>query len=267
MTLRREVLLGGVLTILTASSEACCQPLLPPPRLRGCMIPDDLAARFFASSSDQQVFLTGDELMRGGSGDRDFDFALAQTLSKIGAALDVLPGFAYYDDRSSPAAFATPKTLLQRADGVKVDGTVLFGARLLRQTRVELESPEVAVAAVCAHEFGHILQMKYGLQDRRSGLYEALVKDEVTQRRVELHADFLAGYFAGIRKREKPDFPAAIFPVKLGSMGENDFNKLEHHGTPAERAAAAVQGFKVAYQERRGVLDAVRSGIQYVTSL
>jgi hypothetical protein len=266
MTLRREVVLGGLLTILTASSEACCQPLLPAPRLRGCMIPDDLAARFFASSSDQQIFLTGDELMRDGSGDRDFDFALAHTLVKIGAALDVLPGFAYYDDRSSPAAFATKETLLQRADRTKVDGTVLFGLRLLRQTRVELESPEVAVTAVCAHEFGHILQAKCGLYDRKSSLYGALVKGQETKKRIELHADFLAGYFACIRKREKPDFPAAIFPVKLGSMGDNDFNDPEHHGTPAERAAAAVQGFKVAYQERRGVLDAVRSGIQYVSS-
>jgi hypothetical protein len=231
------------------------------------MIPDGLAEQFFAGSSDQKIFLTGDELMPGGSGDRDFDLALAHTLVKMGAALDVLPGFAYYDDRSSPAAFASKETLLQRADGTKVDGTVLFGVRLLHQTRVELESPEVAVTAVCAHEFGHILQIKCGLYDRRSSLYAALVKEEETKRRVELHADFLAGYFAGIRKREKPDFHAAIFPVKLGSMGDNDFNKREHHGTPAERAAAAVQGFKVAYQERRGVLDAVRSGVQYVSSL
>jgi hypothetical protein len=267
MTLRREVVLGGLLTILTASSDACGQPLSPAPRLSGCMIPDGLAARFFASSSDQQIFLTGDEIMRGGSGDRDFDFALAQTLVKIGAALNVLPGFAYYDDRSSPAAFATRETLLQRADGAKVDGTVLFGRRLLSQTRVELESPEVAVTAVCAHEFGHILQTQCGLYDRRSSLHAALVKGEVTKRRVELHADFLAGYFAGIRKREKPDFPAAIFPVKLGSMGDNEFNKPEHHGTPAERAAAVVRGFKVAYEERRGVFDAVRSGVQYVLSL
>ena len=256
MTLRREVLLGGLLTILTTCSDACCQPLSPAPRLRGCMIPEDLATRFFASSSDQQTYRVGDEPMRGGSGDRDFDLALAHTLVKIGAALEVLPGFAYYhDDRDDPAAYATTETRLDRADG-----TVLFGVHLLGQTRVELEHPEVAVAAVCAHEFGHILQAKYGL-------HKILLKDQTTKKRVELHADFLSGYFAGIRKVEKPDFPAAIFPVKLGSMGDNHFNDLEHHGTPDERKAAAVEGFKVAYLERRGVIDALRSGVQYVSSL
>jgi hypothetical protein len=267
MALRREVVLGGLLTIVTASSEACCQPLLPPPRLHGCMIPEDLADRFFAGSSDQQIFRTGNELMPGASRDRDFDFALAHTLVKIGAALDVLPGFAYYDDRSSPNACATTKTLLQRADGAEVDGTVLFGSRLLLQTRRQLESPEVAVTAVCAHEFGHILQWKSGLKDSKTDLYEILIKGQATKKRVELHADFLAGYFAGIRKLEKPDFPAAIFPVKLGSMGDNDFSNVEHHGTSAERAAAAVQGFKVGYQERANVHDAVRSGLRYVSTL
>ena len=73
MTLRREVLLGGLLTILTATSEACCQPLFPAPRLRGCMIPEDLAAGFFASSSDHQTYQTGYEPMPGGSGDPTLD--------------------------------------------------------------------------------------------------------------------------------------------------------------------------------------------------
>src|SRR5262245_20009182 len=257
MTLRREVVLGGLLTILTASSEVCCQPLFPAPRLRGCMIPDDLAERFFASSSHQQTFEKGDEPMPGGSGDPEFDFALAQTLVKIGAVLDVLPGFAFYDDGESPAAKAVRKSPVAKAHGA-----VLFGLRLLRRTRVELEHPEVAVTAVCAHEFGHILQYRYDI-------HKTLIEGQAqpTVKRVELHADFVAGYFAGIRKLEKPDFPAAIFPVKLRSMGDNDFNDPQHHGTPDERAAAAVQGFKVAYQERRKLLDALRSGIRYVSSL
>jgi len=255
MTLRREVVLGGLLTILTASSEACCKPLSPAPRLRGCVIPEDLAAGFFASSSDHQTFEKGDEPMPGGSGDRDFDLALAHTLVKIGAALQVLPGFAYYDDGDSPNAYATKSKRLKRADG-----TVLFGLRMLKETRVETEHPEVAVTAVCAHEFGHIVQFGYGLT-------KTLLKGQTTPKRVELHADFLAGYFAGIRRLENGDFPAAIFAVKLGSMGDNYFNKPEHHGTPDERAEAAAQGFKVAYHERRKLVDAVQSGVRYVSSL
>jgi hypothetical protein len=256
MTLRREVVLGGLLTILTASSEACCQPLSAAPRLRGCMIPKHLAAGFFASSSGHQIYEKGDEPMPGGSNDREFNFALAHSLVKIGATLEVLPAFAYYDDRDRPNALATDAKDLDRAQG-----TVLFGRDLLRQTRIELEHPEVAVTAVCAHEFGHILQYNWPT------LLETLLEGQTTVKRVELHADFLAGYFAGIRKLEKTDFPAAIFAVKLRSMGDNNFNDPRHHGTPDERAQAVVQGFKAAHQERRKLVDAVQSGIQYVLSL
>jgi hypothetical protein len=38
-----------------------------------------------------------------------------------------------------------------------------------------------------------------------------------TVRRVELHADFLAGYFAGIRKRSRESYPAEVFAAMLHS--------------------------------------------------
>ena len=60
------------------------------------------------------------------------------------------------------------------------------------------------MATVCAHEFGHILQYQ-------KGLIRPLQGWDSTNRRIELHADFLAGYFAGIRKGKRPSFPAVVF--------------------------------------------------------
>ena len=92
---------------------------------------------------------------------RPLDFALAQTLAKIAKAFDVLPSFAYYDDTGSPNAYATRRVPLDRADG-----SVFFGLKFLRKMMNLPEAPEVAVATVSAHEFGHILQFKHSLFSR-----------------------------------------------------------------------------------------------------
>ncbi len=99
-----------------------------------------------------------------------------------------LPGFAYFDDSAGMNAHATTRQLLSRSDG-----TVLFGRRLLDTLLARREHPDVAVSAVCAHEFGHIAQYKIGI-------HKQLREGEETVKRLELHADFLAGYFAGCRK-------------------------------------------------------------------
>ena len=63
----------------------------------------------------------------------------------------------------------------------------------------------------------HIAQYKHGV-------YERLVGQD---RRV--HADFLAGYFAGRRKLETSDFPAAVFAVTQSNLGDQDFGSPDHH--------------------------------------
>ncbi|MCW5686713.1 MAG: metalloprotease [Pseudolabrys sp.] len=189
------------------------------------------------------------------SGNKDFDFALAQTLAKISNLLDATPGFAYYDDYDGMNAFASPRVRLSNADG-----TVLFGQNLLKRLMQGNDHPELGVAAVCAHEFGHILQYKRGLT-------QIVGAGQPTVKRVELQADFFAGYFAGTRKREKPDFPAAVFAMTQYNFGDNMINHPSHHGTPNERAAAIVRGFEVAYAEKRNLADAISISINYAKSL
>lgn len=225
------------------------------PRLMGCMLPPQATQCYFDRSSSPALYITGDEPMVWSSGDAGFDYALAQTLAKISNTFSVLPGFAFYEDLDAKNAYATSVPRQQNADG-----TVLFGQRLLADLLKRKESPEIGVAAVCAHEFGHIVQYKLGL-DKKIGVGDPNV------RRLELQADFFAGYFAGIRKRETSDFPAEAFAVTQYSFGDTQFGDPAHHGTPRERSDAIAEGFSSAYRSRHAFDEAVRTSTRYVSDL
>jgi hypothetical protein len=152
-------------------------------------------------------------------------------------------------------AYATAERILSRSDG-----TILFGTRLLQTLLAHGEHPEAAVAAVAGHEFGHVVQYQRDLIRTLQGW-------DATVRRIELHADFLAGYFAGIRKMQRPSFPAVVFVATAQRFGDFDEYGSDHHGTPTERAAAIVQGFLAAFRERRAFADAIAVGVNYVRSI
>ena len=226
-----------------------------PRRFRGCVLASSDAGSFMNRAGQERLYETGHEPIISNSGDRDFDYALAHTLAKISDVFSVLPGFAYYNDEDGANAYATRTSRLQKADG-----TVLFGQRLLKRLLATPESPDAAVAAVCAHEFGHILQFKLGL-------HRQVNEGQRTVKRSELQADFFAGYFAGIRKRERRDFPAAIFALTQFNSGDNMINDREHHGTHEERGAAITRGFDAAYRDRQSLAEAVEASVAYVTRL
>lgn len=172
------------------------------------------------------------------SGNRDFDHALAQTLGKLAETFDVLPGFAFYDEPNTPNAYATSATWLGRADGC-----VVFGRRLLTQLMRTYDRPAIAVATVCAHEFAHIHQYKTKIiGDPR--LTDPSGRAGVKRR--ELHADYLAGYFTGLRRAEKADYAAAEAAITQYDFGDTDFGSRQHHGTPQERGSAVAAGYAAA---------------------
>jgi hypothetical protein len=245
MRTRREVLAGGFIAVLFAreslgrcghAAEGGC--LLSPARVD--RVPAD---RAFRAADGEPISL--------GSGDKDFDLALAQTLSHICDVFEVLPGFAFFDDAPYRNAYAVSKRWVENSDG-----TVLFGKRLLASLMCGHEVPDIRVAAVCAHEFGHIVQIKRGVAEK---IGSRVLKP------LELHADFLAGFYAGVRKTEHPAYPAAAFVSGAREMGDKDLHNRDHHGTGEERAAAVARGFAAGYCERRTLAEAVGMGITYVT--
>lgn len=254
--LRRQIVCNGLLTIFFGSG-ATCQCLAQPIRLSsiGCTLRDEDAEKLLEAASEYRLFVTGQEPIIPKSGNNNFDLALARTLAKMSQVLEVLPGFAYYDDRDGANAYATSKVRMSRADG-----TVLFGQRLLGRLLNNRESPEISVAAVCAHEFGHILQFK-------RGLHKIVDAGQRTVKRSELQADFFAGYFAGIRKLERPQFPAAVFAQTQFNFGDNMVDNPSHHGTPKERGEAISRGFEVAYRDKKSLVEAIEFSVNYVRSL
>ena len=256
MPRRREVVLGGLVTIIWGTASCNCSAQARRVRTgTGCMLQPDEAEQFLETATEQQSYITGREPIIASSGDRDFDYALAHTLSRLTDSFRVLPGFAYYDDYEGENAYATTARRLSRSDG-----SVLFGQRLLKTLMAEPEHPEVGVTAVCAHEFAHILQFKLNL-------FRRLDAGQRTTKRSELHADYLAGFYAGLRKLEKSDYPAAVFATTKFASGDFDIHNRDHHGTPEERAAAVVRGFEVSHRERRNLNDAIQIGINYVSRL
>lgn len=259
MLTRRDMVLGGALALIWHGSGCACAQARPRGRTGfGCMLDAAEAEPFLATATAPQAFDRfqdhRQETLVASSGDRDVDHALARILSQVTDVFGVLPGFSFYDDYDGPNAFATNAVRLQRADG-----TVLYGKRYLSKGLAAEESPEAVITATCAHEFGHIVQWKYNLD----GL---LKRGQSTVKRLELHADFLAGYFAGTRKLQQPDYPAAVFATNRYARGDFDHG-TQHHGTPQERAAAVVRGFETAYRERRSFADAVQIGTTYALSL
>jgi hypothetical protein len=253
---RRDVALGGLLTIgwLAAPCGCAAHAASAAPQTFGCTLTDDQADAVFAANNSS-TFGPGESPTLVSSGDRDLDYALAQTLSRLTDTWNVLPGFAWFDDSAAPNAFATQRRLLSRDDG-----SVLFGRKMLERCLKVREHPDVAVSAVCAHEFGHIAQYKFGLTKQLSA-------GQTSVKRVELHADFLAGYFAGVRKLEKPDFPAAVYATTQYGFGDAHLDSIRHHGLPEERAAAIVKGFEVAFRDRGSPKEALAIGLRYVQSV
>jgi hypothetical protein len=257
MLTRREMVLGGALALMWRGC-ACAQAR---PRGRhgyGCMLDAAEAAPFLATATAPQAFDgvqdDANETLFKSSGNRDLDHALAGILSQVTDVFGVLPGFCFYDDYDGENAYATNAVRLARADG-----TVLYGKRYLRTCLSAKENPAAVIAATCAHEFGHIVQYKYGLDD-------ALKRGQQSVKRLELNADFLAGYFAGARKLQAPDYPAAVFATNRYSRGDYD-SGAGHHGTPQERAAAVIRGFETAYRERRSFAEAIQIGVNFALSL
>ena len=256
MWTRRETILGGALTILWGVGGTCAHSQTIGGRpVQGCMLADPSANILLNRAAPPWLSMTGAEEMFPKSGDKDFDFALAHSLSAMSETFQILPGFCYFDDSEGMNAYATNRVRLNRGDG-----TVLFGRRLLRRLMAQREFPDVSVAAVCAHEFGHIMQYKRGL-DRivRAG--------QPTVKRVELQADFFAGYFAGVRKLSRPQYPAAVYALTQHNFGDNMVNSPQHHGTPQERADAIVQGFEAGFRQRRTLDDAINVSVNYVQRL
>ena len=241
----RRVVLGGLLSIIPACA---CRAFSQSAIHSGCWIgPEKGKANSLSNSGVNQI--TRDALVFK-SGVEGLEAALIQTLDALSSMFGVLPGFAYFHEAGEPNASATSFDLLKG----RPDGTVLLGLKLLKQLLALPEHPDASVVAVCAHEFAHIVSYSNGY------ISQLTPTDQSSPFRAEQFADYLAGYFAGRRKLERPDFPAAVFATTTSMYGG------ETHGSSKQRGAAVQEGFLCAFLRKLEPQAAIQRALQFALS-
>lgn len=250
MITRREMLLGGALQVVFHGAACGCARAAG--EVRGCVMSSNAAAGVLRGA--RRLAFKAEETSNT-SGDRDFDRALANTLAYISDNFGVLPGFAFLQDGNAPNAYASQSKALGREDG-----SVMFGLKLLADTLRMPEAPDAQVAAICAHEFGHICQFK-------AAATAQLEKGFSTGKRIELHADYLAGFYAGLRRRERREFPAAVVALAQYNLGDDATSHPDHHGTQEERGRAVVEGYKASFERGESFKQAFDKGIAWALAV
>jgi len=223
------------------------------PAYTGCALCNLAQLNYSRSEGGDTGPLPGGQLLSS-SGDPDTDKFLGLALVRLATTFEVAPGFAFYDDREGKNAYATPDILSNE----KGFGTVLIGENLFREL-MGTDHFGMTVLAVCAHEFGHIHQMQQGYMTSLQVL-------DRTAKPVELHADFLAGYFLALRKVDHPELDLQSVGAVYQTIGDTAFTSPKHHGTSEERSAAITAGFM---QGRSGgnISQAALAGMTYVKSV
>lgn len=241
---RRSMLLGGTFAAVALPLGALSVPALVARFTKPCSC---CAPRFAAIGGDA----TSVRIARS-SGDAETDRFLGVALGRLANTFKVSPGFAFFDDGENLNAFAVRETLLDNGPG-----TVLMGMHLFGRLMARVLDGGITVISVCAHEFGHIHQMQAGYEDELKAL-------DKTGKPLELHADFLAGYYLSLRKNEHPELDLRAVGGVLHNMGDWHVNSPGHHGTPNERVAALSAGFDFGKNGARDIAEAAKAGLSFV---
>ena len=185
------------------------------------------------------------------------DRALIQELHAQSAFFGVRPAFYLYSD-GIQNAMATPEIFPQTPG---TDGTVLYQMDLLSDHLTSAHWGGSIVAGVIAHEFAHIMQFSDPAR------YSRLLDHHGTVKFLELHADFMAGYYMGTKFADKPQ-DLETLARKIFELGDNNFTSIGHHGTPEERHVALRAGFRYYLQHpQNDVTAALAEGEAFVTSV
>jgi hypothetical protein len=164
-----------------------------------------------------------------GTGIPFIDNAFVVEMNGLISRFGVRPAAYVLDEPGVENGFATR----DRYNPRWVDGTVVITLALIQaELGITGQKNNFTMPAIMAHEFGHIYQFK-----RNTHLPTKLL---------ELQADYLAGWYMGNREGSS-QYGIGAFKQDSQSFfekGDYDFNSPTHHGTPEERGAAILQGYK-----------------------
>jgi hypothetical protein len=247
----RRLLLQGTLSTVAAVAAVHARPILRHAGrpADGCCLCAGVAGERFRGLI--QAVPGRLDIIRS-SGDAETDKFLGAGLARLATTFKVSPGFAFFEDGDTPNAFATADDILKEGAG-----TVLMGKRLFARHMADDKDGGMSIMAICAHEFAHIHQMATGLEARLKVL-------DSTAKPVELHADFLAGYFLALRKRDHAELDLSAIGRVFYDVGDNAFKSRRHHGTSEERVTAITAGFAFGKTGAPTIEAASKAGLLYL---
>lgn len=227
---------------------------------RGCTIaPADFdRVRLHKASAANEIVSGFNGTIIRTSGNQQFDAMLGQAvLTPLAREFNIQPGFGYYSEAEFSSnggtenAIASTRTRVDNTRG----GTVVFGLNLLRNS-MRQPGGDFAVMAICAHEFGHIKQYE--------GLYDTLAAS-LPAYCIELHADFIAGYFVRTFAERVPQTDLQRIGAVWSQMGHR--TETGSHGTSAMRVRAIEAGFEWSRANRgsRTISAAMDAGVRHVS--
>lgn len=162
------------------------------------------------------------------SGSDRIDQICRDEIGRLNRHFGVNPMFGFYRDRRMNA-----QATQRRYSPKHPDGAVLIGINF---AKFLLDAGDIALIVILAHEWGHILQFKQRVKF-------------VWNVRYELDADGAAGaYLHSVNPDEEFGERAAQLFEKLG---DNDFTRQDHHGTPEQRSDV----FRTAFGLTTGIFQ------------
>jgi hypothetical protein len=261
---RREFLVSSLAATGPALAVLCCPSTARANSVGGCLISHNGFAKVRSSATafgNTRVSLFDRSKHIRTTGDAALDRALDASIKRLADLFGQIPAFGFYreddhPDISAMNAFATA----ERTDIPGTWGTIGFGTTLFQSEMSKHDRHGGTIVAIIAHEFAHIWAMQ-------AGIINKINVGQKTVKRSELHADFLAGYFLGTRKRAARNVSLQSAGDLFSRIGDYNTDSPNHHGTPAERVAAAEEGFKVSYLQGRDANHAFAAGLEYVSRL
>ena len=180
----------------------------------------------------------------------EFESALGELLVDMAKYFAVNPGFGFYSESGSPNALAIDAKVI-----LETNGMVAFGRKLL-EYQLKLDGKGISVAAICAHEFAHILQYKFDFHSKLDHMYQPHL--------TELHADFLAGAYLH-RLKDAREISLQGVGRAWEEMGDSQFTDAPTHGTSDMRLDSIQEGyFWVDKHGHQDMLQVANAGVSYV---
>jgi len=222
----------------------------------GCVVRGAAAARALGSGILGANASSLPKLVRGRTrttGNQNLNRRLDAALQRLAKTFNVWPKVGFYDDGKQPNAMA-----ISYIENGKPSYGVVFGRNYF-QKLFQYDPSGIAFLQTAAHEFGHVWMYKTGQLNK-------LLKGQPTVKRAELHADFLAGYYLGLRKRDNPKASFRGAGMKRWESGDRYLREKQHHGTPKERLAAAEAGFRLGFLKNAAPNVAFNTATAHVLS-